>query len=99
MARGRKKAEQGTPPADVREASGDAVPQAAWNLKKQVIPPGRTWSLLGTTSSILLHEGISASSAPHLLAGKTSMPLSEMGLGEKAYTELDGRRYVLQRTA
>lgn len=58
--------------------------------KRQKVPEGSVWQLRGVKSGTVLHDGITATSAPELLHGKTERPLDEVRPGSSTLIELDG---------
>ncbi len=62
-----------------------------------------TYDLTGKDSGVMLHQGISMTSAPHLLRGKSDVKPADMTVGEKTITRLtvDGgtREFSLTRTS
>lgn len=103
MARARKTAEPavstGVGESEARRTEHWVPGAPAWSPERQPVPKGSKWELRGEKSRALLHEGISASNAPHLLAGRTSKPLADVEVGGECVTLLDDRRYVLKRTS
>lgn len=58
--------------------------------KRQKVPEGSAWQLRGRKSGAVLHDDVSASEAPHLIQGKTAVPLASVPVGGSTTIELVG---------
>ena len=58
--------------------------------KRQKVPEGSVWQLRGVRSGAVLHDFITATSAPELLRGETDEPLADVPVGGCTTVELVG---------
>lgn len=61
-------------------------------------PQGSEWELRGVKTGVVLHSGITHN-APHLLHGKTDVPLVNVAVGDETRIRIDDLTFRLVRIA